>query len=478
MPVEDLHWMGAVELGRRIASGDLRSRGIVEALLARIAATNPKLEAFVTVTPGLARSEADAADAEIAAGRRRGPLHGVPYCLKDIVQTKGIRTTVGSHILADWVPGDDATVVTRLREAGAVLLGKVNTHEFAFGATTQNIHGRTRNPWNHERIPGGSSGGSGAAVAAGLAPFSIGSDTAGSIRIPAAFCGISGLKPTFGLVSATGVVHQSYTSDHVGPLAREVEDIKAIMGILAGPDPGDPTCLGGAPPDFTTLPHTDLSGVRIGIPIELMMLPLEPGVLAAFESAKATLASLGANVREVSVPLLADASKINNAIVPPETAAQHLEWAEGWFQGRTIRYHDDVAALLAIGRAVKATDLVWAERARARLRAQLDAMLRQEVDVLLTPTAAITAPALGQTEVVLGGEPHDALMTMIHFLCGFSITGVPALALPAGHDQAGMPTSIQLVAAHGRDAQLLAIGSAFQRATPHHRVRPTVAHDH
>ena len=218
MSDEDVVWMGAAELGRRIAAGEVTSRQATIAYLDRIAALNPALEAYVTVTADRALTEAAARDAELARGHRRGPLHGVPYCLKDVIATGGIRTTAGSIILADWVPDTDATVVTRLGAAGAVLLGKVNTHEFAFGVSTQNTHARTRNPWDPERIAGGSSGGSGAALAAGLAAFSIGTDTAGSIRLPSAFCGVAGIKPTFGLVSTAGVVAQSYTSDHVGPI--------------------------------------------------------------------------------------------------------------------------------------------------------------------------------------------------------------------------------------------------------------------
>jgi len=453
---DDLVWLGAAELGRHIRAGAITSVRATEACLGRIATLNPRLEAFVTLTAERARAEAAAADAEIAAGNWRGPLHGVPYCLKDIVQTAGVRTTAGSFILADWVPAADATVQTRLAAAGAVLLGKVNTHEFAFGATTQNIHGRTRNPHDTGRIPGGSSGGSGAAVAAGLAAFSIGSDTAGSIRLPAAYCGIVGLKPTWGLVSAAGVVAQSFSADHIGPMARSVEDLAAIMAVIAGPDPADPTCLVTPCPDFMAIGPARLDGVRVGIPAELLAIALQPAVHAGFMRALAALKELGARVQEVSVPLLARATEINNAIVPPETMAQHQRWQAGWFQGRQIRYGDDVAKLLAMGAGVPGTATILAQRDRIELGRQLDQAFGESVDVLLTPTQPMAAIPLGNSEM--------DLEAIIHFLCPFSLSGVPALALPSGVDEHGLPVSVQIVGPRLRDPRVLAIGRELEMA--------------
>ena len=453
---DDLVWLGAAELGRHIRAGEITSARATEACLARIARLNPRLEAFVMLTDERARAEAAAADAEIAAGNWRGPLHGVPYCLKDIVQTAGVRTTAGSFILADWLPEADATVQTRLAAAGAVLLGKVNTHEFAFGATTQNIHGRTRNPHDTGRIPGGSSGGSGAAVAAGLAAFSIGSDTAGSIRLPAAYCGIAGLKPTWGLVSAAGVVAQSFSADHVGPMARSVEDLAAIMAVIAGPDPADPTCRETPPPDFMTVGSAALDGVRVGVPAELLAIPLQPAVRDGFTRALAALKDLGARVLHVSVPLLARATEINNAIVPPETTAQHLHWQSGWFRGREIRYGDDVAELLAMGAGVPGTATILAQRNRIELGYQLDRMFAESADVLLTPTQPSAA-------IRLDGAGMD-LDAMIHFLCPFSLTGVPALAVPSGADDHGLPVSVQIAGPRLHDPRVLAVGRALETA--------------
>lgn len=461
---DDVCWLGVVDLARALRRGDVTSQQVTRACLDRIAALDPSLQAFVTVTGERALAEAAAADAELAVGRSRGPLHGVPYTLKDIVQTAGIRTTAGSWTLRDWVPDTDATVVTRLRAAGAVLLGKVNTHEFAFGGTTQTVHGSTRNPWNLSRIPGGSSGGSGAALAAGVGAFSIGSDTAGSIRLPSAFCGVAGLKPTYGLVSAAGVVAQSYTSDHIGPMARSAGDLAAVMTAIAGPDSADPTCCTELAPDFRVVGETSLLGLRIGVPEELMRFPISRGIARRFALAQDILRGLGAEIRPISIPLLADATAINNSIVPPETAAQHMAWAAGWLSDRMIRYGDDVAALLDAARAVPATSTILASRARTALRTQIDAALVAEVDLLLTPTQAIAAPPVGAARVLIGDTEHELLATLIHFLCPFSLAGVPALAVPAGAAEDGLPASIQLVGPRLSDPLVLGVGAAFERA--------------
>ncbi len=472
MAEDDICYLTAAALGRRIRRRELTSVAVTEAYLGRIERLNPVLEAYVTVTAERAVEEAQRADREIADGHWRGPLHGVPYCLKDIIATKGIRTTVGSYILADWVPDEDAEVLTRLAAAGAVLLGKVNTHEFAFGATTQNQHGRTKNPWNLGRIPGGSSGGSGAALAAGLAAFSVGSDTAGSIRLPAAFCGLAGLKPTWGLVSTAGVVAQSFTADHVGLMARSVEDLPLLMAVLADPFAEVADGELADPRLFRGVGAASLEGLKVGIPRELMAIPLDEAVAAGFERQIALLEAGGAMVREVSVPLLGRATAINNAIVPPETMAQHLHWQKTWFEGRTIRYGDDVAKLLAGGAAVPGTTTILAQRDRDRLRREIASVLETEVDILITPTQAVPATAPGQETAQVGGETLDLLSTMIHFLCGFSLSGMPALALPAGFSDDGLPVSVQLVGPSFQDARLLSIGMALERAAEAPARRP------
>lgn len=373
-------------------------------------------------------------------------------------------TTVGSTILADWIPTRDATVVVRMREAGAVLLGKVNTHESAFGGTTQTIHGSTRNPWDPSRIPGGSSGGSAAVIAAGLAPISIGSDTGGLIRMPASFCGIAGFKPSYGLIGAAGVVAQSYTSDHVGPMARSVEDLAAVTAILAGSDPADPTALADDPPGFELPREADMRGLRVGAPRELMDFPIQPEIGRLFETTLGVMRALGAELREVSIPLLGRAGWINNAIVPPETAAQHLEWGRTWLNGRPIVYGEDVAVLLAKGRAVPATDFIEASRLRGALRRALTQVFSEGTDPLATPTQAIIAPQIGERTVNFGGRGIDLLDAMIHFLCGFSITGLPGLSIPMGFAN-DLPAGLQLIGPPLRDQGVLQAGLAIEQVT-------------
>jgi len=461
MTDDDICWLSATALGRQIRARKLTSGAATSAHLNRIARIDPKLEAYITVTAERALADAAAADAEIAAGDWRGPLHGVPYCLKDIVCTKGIRTTAGSEILSDWIPDEDARVVRLLNAAGAVLLGKVNTHEFAFGATTQNTYGQTRNPWNSDRLPGGSSGGSGAALAAGLAMFSIGSDTAGSIRMPSAFCGVAGLKPSYGLVSTDGVVAQSYTSDHVGPMARSVEDLVLVMDVLAEPPPGHPASA--LQPDFTALGAATLDGLKVGIPAELMTVPLDPAVQECFNTITECLEAQGAVIREVSIPLLARATEINSAIVPPETMAQHQCWQATWFQGRTIRYGQDVSRLLAAGAAVPGTATLRAQRERDMLRQQMAAVFVTQADILITPTQPLLAVPRSRAFIDLEGGAMNVLQRIIHFLCGFSLTGVPALAVPSGFSPDGLPVSVQIVGPYLHDARVLAVGMALER---------------
>jgi aspartyl-tRNA(Asn)/glutamyl-tRNA(Gln) amidotransferase subunit A len=460
---DQIVWLGAVALGRLIRSGEVTAVRAARAYLNRIERLNPSLEAYVTITKDRALSEAASADAEIAAGAWRGPLHGVPYCLKDIVQTAGIRTTAGSSILTDWVPTEDATVVTRLVEAGAVLLGKVNTHEFAFGATTQTVQAKTKNPWDLSRSPAGSSGGSGAALAAGLAAFSIGSDTAGSIRGPAAFCGIAGLKPTWGLVSAAGVVAQSFTSDHVGPMARRVEDLACLMSVIAGPDSADPICLTGQAPDFLACAAAKLDVIRVGVVEEFKSFPVQPDVGAAFEATLRRLEGLGARIVPISLPLLGRAPAINNAIVPPETMAQHQLWQADWFKGHEIRYGDDVSALLAMGAAVPGTATILAQRDRIELRQQFSSAFAEKVDIVLAPTLPMTATRPDQKTVDLAGKEYGMIDSIIQFMCGFSLAGVPTLALPVGLANDGLPVSVQVVGPHLHDARVLAVGLALEQ---------------
>jgi aspartyl-tRNA(Asn)/glutamyl-tRNA(Gln) amidotransferase subunit A len=456
----ELWWMTATELGRVMRTGQLSPVEVAQAHLDRIARLNPELEAYLTVTAEQALSAAKRAEAELAAGQDRGPLHGVPYSLKDIFATRGTRTTAGSKILADWVPDEDAAVTVRLDDAGAVMLGKVNTHEFAFGGTTQNSHASTRNAWDRTRIPGGSSGGSGAAVAAGLGPVSVGSDTGGSVRCPAAFNGVVGLKPTYGRVSCFGVVAQSWTADHVGPLTRSVADAAAVLQVIAGFDPRDHTSSRAPVPDFSTCLGASIRELRVGVPRELLEFALAPAVEEAFVTARQVLVDLGATVEDISIPGLAAADDVNSDIILPETTARHAEW----LNTRPEDYGADVLELLERGRAL-APNYILATRKRQQLRFDLETALSDQVDLFLTPGLPAVAPKIGQDSVQLGGERVALLAALTHFLCPFSLTGLPALVLPAGFDDQALPVGIQLIGRAYDEATVLQVGDAYEHAT-------------
>jgi aspartyl-tRNA(Asn)/glutamyl-tRNA(Gln) amidotransferase subunit A len=458
-------------MGRLARAREVSPVELVEAHLARIERLNPELGAFITITADEALREAREAERELAAGNARGPLHGVPYALKDIFATRGVRTTAGSRALAEWIPDQDATTVRLLRAAGAILLGKVNTHEFAFGVSTGNALARTCNPWDYGRIPGGSSGGSGASVAAGLIPFSLGSDTAGSIRIPAALCGVVGLKPTYGRVSCHGVIAQSWTADHVGPLARSVGDAAAVLQVIAGFDPLDYSTSRQPVPDFSTGPTRGVEDLRIGVPVEVRNAPMADDVRQAFDRAHEAFTSLGARVIDVSIPSLRGATDVNAAIILPETTVMHEERLDT----QPDEYGEDVRDLLYEGLRYSPSDYIRATDARQRLRWEIEGALVDEVDLLLTPGAPIEAPEIGAERVSLDGLDRPLGTTLIRFLAPFSLTGFPALALPAGLGAHGLPVGIQLIGPAFAERELLAAGAAFERATGWASLHPAIA---
>ncbi len=469
MAETELYWLSLAELAPLIRTHEVSPVEITQVHLDRISSLDRQLTAYITVTADLALAQAQHAEQKIMSGHYQGPLHGVPYSVKDIYATKGIRTTAGSKILQDWIPDFDSTVCARLSQAGAILLGKTNTHEFAYGGTTDNPHwGTTRNPWDLGHIPGGSSGGSGTAVAAGLATFSLGSDTGGSIRCPAAFCGIVGLKPTYGRVSCYGMIPQAWSCDHAGPMARSVEDIALILQAIAGYDPLDPVSSQQPVPDFTKELYPEIRGLRLGIPRELVDFPVEPAVRMAFEQSWQVFEKLGATVKEISIPGLSFASATNWAIILPETCANHEEN----LLSRPEDYGEDVRTLLELGKFSFATDYIRAQRMRRRIIEEVEAALREQVDLLFIPSQPIAAPSIGQRTVVLGGVERDPLNSLVHFTCPFNLTGLPALALPAGFNEHGLPLGIQLVGRAFDESLVLRVGYAYEQATEWHRRHP------
>lgn len=458
-----------------IRNGNLTSEELVTACLRRIAETEPALHACVTVMADTALAQAREADTAIQAKARTGPLHGLPIALKDLIATRGVRTTAGSRVLDDWIPDEDAAVVTRLAQAGAIALCKTNTHEFAFGTYTP----PTRNPWNTERIPGGSSGGSAAALAVGDCPGALGTDTGGSIRIPAACCGVTGLKPTYGLVSRTGIVPLSWSLDVVGPMARTVADCALLLDVLAGYDASDPDSVDvpllnyTAALSATRTPEEAVRGARVGIPTNYFFNPIDPDVESAVRAAIAVFVSLGATVVEVTMPAaLDDFFGVYRGVQRPEAYTWHDDM--GWLTTRADRYSPTVLANINAGADVSAKDYIHAQQARRAFTTETLALMEQ-VDVLLTPTMALTAPRADESDTPLraGGEivPEGNLRCTFPF----NMSGQSALSLPCGFTSEGLPVGLQIVGSRFGEATVLRLGHAYQRATDWHTRRPTLA---
>jgi aspartyl-tRNA(Asn)/glutamyl-tRNA(Gln) amidotransferase subunit A len=465
--VSTLAFASIAELAARIRTRELSPVALLESLLDRIERCRA-LNAFITLTPDAARAQAAQAGREIAAGRYRGPLHGIPLSLKDLVDTKDIRTTCGSRILSDRIPTADATVAGRLREAGAVLLGKNALHEFAYGVTTDNPHyGATRNPWRLDRIPGGSSGGSSAAVAAGLGPASIGTDTGGSIRIPAALCGIVGLKPTYGRVSRRGVFPLSWSLDHIGPLTRTVQDAALVLQAIAGPDLEDPSTLGQVVPDFTAGLGKPLTGLRVGVLADEHHSQVADDVRVAFRAAVDVLTHLGLVAEEVEFPRASEARAAAVAILLAEAASVH----ERWLRERAEEYGPETLALLRQGQFLTATQYLRAQRARTLIVRETAALLRRYA-ALVSPTIPVVAPAIGQTTVTLGGRPGDARGALTRFVRLINFVGLPAITVPCGFGADDLPVGLQIVGRPMDEETILAIAHAYEQATPWHTRRP------
>ncbi|HEY2525376.1 MAG TPA: amidase [Candidatus Binataceae bacterium] len=450
---EEILGLDVVGLAARLRARELSPVEVTEAYLDRIAATEKRLCAYITVTAELARASALAAEREIAAGNWRGAFHGVPVALKDLCCTRGILTTSGSKVLADYVPDHDATVWTRLAAAGAILLGKLNMHEFACGGTARTAWGTTLNPYDPERIPGGSSSGSGAAIVARSAAATLGSDTGGSIRIPAAFCGCVGLKQTWSRVSRYGILPLADTLDHVGPITRSVRDAAAMLQVIAGYDPKDPTSSRERVPDFSAALGRDLKGVRIGVISELNR-DVTAQVAESFGAAMRTLEHLGAIVDEVSIPSIDAAPALATNIM----YAEGLEYHEPWFIERAQDYGRGVRRMLEAAMALPATAYIRSQRARAQLMAETMRALESR-DVLATP-ACMTTPL----KIAEAREGKLGLAQLIRHTAPFNLTGQPALAIPTGIGADRAPLAMQIVGRPFDEPSILRVGDAYERA--------------
>lgn len=443
---------------------------LLDLLLDRLKHLNPELIAYLTVTADAAHRQACEAEKRLAKRRPLGPLDGIPICLKDNIATRGVRTTVGSKILAGWVPNEDAPIVARLASAGAILLGKTNMHEFAYGVTSENPHhGATKNPWDTSRIAGGSSGGSAAALAAGLAFASAGSDTGGSIRIPAACCGVVGLKPTFGRVSCRGVFPLAPSLDHAGPMARTVSDVALILDAIAGFDPLDPYSVEHRVSPYHRALDKKSARMRLGWPENFFFENVDAEILAAVEAARQVLEKRGAKFEPVSLPSLTEAAHAGAQISFAE--ARHCHESAGYFPARAAEYGEDVRQWLEQGASVTAVELLRAEDVRRRLRTQMDAAL-EHLDAILAPTLPVVAPPLG-TRYVSPAEAEESIRAaLLRLNRPANLTGHPAISLLCGFSRENLPIGLQLIARHWQEARLLQIALAFEQSAPYHTRHP------
>lgn len=437
---------------------------VVKDALAAAERYQEKFRAFTTLTPDLARRQAERVDARVRAGEQL-PLAGVPCALKDLIDVQGVPTTCGSKVFASQVPREDAVVVKRLVEAGAVVLGKLNLHECAFGFTGENPHyGHCKNPWDPARIAGGSSSGSAVAVALGICPFTLGSDTGGSIRHPAALCGLTGLKPTYGRVSRTGVVPLSWTMDHIGPLTRTAAEAAVVLKVLAGRDPADETSSRRPVPDYAPELWAPVRGLRLGIPHTWFFESLEPDVATAVTTAIDKLASLGCKRVDVTLPHLEEVLGAHRAIIFPEASSYH----QPFLQERAEQYGDDIRPLLQAGLFLPAVAYLKAQRARRLIR-RAWAKVFDAVDCLVTPTTPIVATRFGQEKAQLPGGDKPLVRAYLDLTLPFNFTGHPAVSVPCGFSREPLPIGLQLVGKPFEEATILRLAHHYQQATEWHR---------
>ena len=466
----ELCYMSAGQLSRLIQSREVSPVEVVDAHLSRIQSTDQVLNSFITLLPEPARAAARRAESEISAGNYRGPLHGIPVGLKDLFNTGGVRTTSGTRLFDNFIPQQDCTVAARFHQAGAILLGKLNMHQLAYGPTGENPdYGHMHNPWDPDRFAGGSSGGSGSAAAAGQCTITMGSDTGGSVRIPAALCGIVGLKPTYGLVSRHGLTPLSWCMDHPGPLVRTVEDAALTMNAIAGYDPNDVASSQVDVPDYTTALTGDIRGLRIGVPREFFEAPLDGEVAQVVRKAIDLLEELGASVREVSFPLFEHAQAISGTILMAEAAAYHREL----LARDGDKLYPPVRLRLEAGLFITAADYLKAQQGRALFNREARDLLR-EVDLLAGPMEPVTAPKLLSTEVQAGDRTIGTTAALTQYSRPYNITGFPAISVPCGFSDAGLPIGLQLAGRPFDEVTVLRAANAYEQATDWHRQRPPI----
>ena len=465
MNTSELPFLSAGDLSRLIQSKEVSPVEATEAYLDRIASLDHRFNSYLTVMREQALADAQQAEEDIASGQHKGPMHGVPVAVKDQFWSKGVRSTGGSRILADFVPDEDATVIANLRKAGAVVLGKTNMTEFAITGFSHR-YATPRNPWNTDSYTGGSSSGSGAATAAYLCATSLGEDTGGSIRFPATWCGLVGLRPSWGLVSRYGVMRGVWSMDTVGPISRTVEDAAITLGAIAGHDPKDRYSSTGPVPDYRQALGGDLNGLKIGVITQFMESDLvEPKVRQTVSDSFATLGELGATVEEVSVPLSMDAGVASAVLLAVEPALAQQDWIKDQLQD----YGHDVRILLLTGSLLPAQAYYKAQKLRTMLRQQvLDSL--EKYDVLVLPTSGKGAQPLEQDPPITSKETASRLAFL--FTRIFNLASCPAMSVPCGFDDRGMPVGLQIGARPGAEETIFKVAHAYEQATAWHTMRP------
>jgi len=464
----ELAFFSIEQAARLLRRREISPVELVEQALARIERLNPAINAFITVVADRARRQARAAEKQIRQGRASSLLCGIPISIKDNFWTRGVRTTAGSKVLADFVPTKDSAVAEKLASAGAILLGKTNMHEFAYGITNDNPHyGAARNPWDLECTTGGSSGGSAAALAAGIGYGATGTDTGGSIRIPAALCGVAGIKPTFGLVSVEGVVPLAKTFDHAGPLARNVADVCILLEAMAEQYP-----RGAARPDYRKLRKIRPRKFRLGWPKQYFFEQIDKEVRGAVESAAKSFESLGGTIVEVSLPGIGESVEPSTSIALAEATQYHV--SQGYFPALAEKYSDDVRHRLELGRDVRAVDYLNALEVKRAITMEFESVF-EKVDAIIAPTLPIAAPRIGEKEIVIGSAKETVRSALVRLNRPANLTGHPAISIPCGFTESGLPIGLQLIGPDWSEARLLAIALAYEDSTDWDMRRPPVA---
>ena len=459
-----------LEIAGDVQGGKQSARDLAEAALAKAAKFQEQFRAFIRMTPDIARRQAQKVDDRVKAGEEL-PLAGVPFAVKDVFDVQGVPTTFGAKVFTDRLAQADGTAVKKLIDAGAVCLGKLNLHECAFGFTGENRNfGDSRNPWDPERIAGGSSSGSAVAVALGICPLTLGSDTGGSIRMPSALCGVTGLKPTYGRVSRAGGMPLSWTMDHVGPITRTAAEAARALKILAGPDPADEMASRRPVPDYPADLTARVRGLRIGVMHQWFFEALNPEVSGAVLNGLDKLVRLGARQVEVHLPLLEEVVGAHRAVIFSEASSFHRPH----LAARAKDFADDIRPLLLAGLFIPAVEYLDALRARRIIRREW-ARVFENIDVLVTPTTPVTATKFGETTADVAGGPKPLVRAYLDLTLPFNFTGYPAISIPCGFSKAGLPIGMQLVGRPFTESVLLRVAHQYQQETDWHRRTPPVA---